>query len=41
MYVQELVDGCSRFDINYLMGSRDGVVHFVERHEMGLFTAEE
>ena len=41
MYVQELVDGCSRFDIHYLVGSRDGVVHFEERHEMGLFTAEE
>ncbi len=41
MYVQELVDGCSRFDINYLVGSRQGVHHFTERHEMGLFRGEE
>ena len=41
MYVQQLVDGCSRFDIHYLVGHRDGVVHFEERHEMGLFTDDE
>ena len=41
MYVQELVDGCSRFDIHYLVGSPQGVVHFEERHEMGLFTDAE
>jgi SAM-dependent methyltransferase len=41
MYVQELVDGCSRLDIHYLVGSRRGVVHFKERHEMGLFTDDE
>jgi SAM-dependent methyltransferase len=41
MYVQELVDGCSRFDIHYLVGSPQGVVHFEERHEMGLFTDDE
>lgn len=41
MYVQELIDGCSRFDINYLVGSGDGVRHYVERHEMGLFRPDE
>ena len=41
MYVQELTDGCSRFDIHYLVGARDGVTHFEERHEMGLFTDDE
>jgi SAM-dependent methyltransferase len=41
MYIQQLVDGCSRFDIHYLVGDRQGVEHFEERHEMGLFTDEE
>jgi SAM-dependent methyltransferase len=41
MYVQELVDGGSRFDIHYLVGTPQGVVHFEERHEMGLFTDDE
>lgn len=41
MYVQTRVDGRSRFDIHYLIGSPAGVTHFVERHEMGLFTEEE
>lgn len=41
MYLQELAGGCSRFDINYLVGSEVGITHYVERHEMGLFTHEE
>jgi SAM-dependent methyltransferase len=41
MYVQELVDRCSRFDIHYLVGGGDGVTHIEERHDMGLFTDEE
>ena len=41
MYIQELVDGCSRFDIHYLVGRPQGVVHFEERHEMGLFADDQ
>ncbi len=41
MYTQEKVDGCSRFDIHYLVGSQEGVVHYTERHEMGLFTGDQ
>jgi hypothetical protein len=28
-------------DMHYLIGTRAGVNHYVERHEMGLFTTEE
>lgn len=30
-----------RFDFNYLVGTPAGVSHFVERHEIGLFTHED
>ena len=31
----------SWFDMEHLVGSADGVEHFVEHHELGLFTVEE
>lgn len=41
MYVQERRDGLSRLEIHYLAGSPRGVEHWVETHEVGLFTDEE
>jgi SAM-dependent methyltransferase len=36
------VDGSlSYFDMHYLIGTPQGTEHFVERHELGLFTVEE
>jgi SAM-dependent methyltransferase len=36
------VDGrLSYFDLHYLIGTPEGTEHFVERHELGLFTVEE
>jgi hypothetical protein len=31
----------SYFDLHYLIGTPEGVEHFVERHELGLFEKEE
>jgi SAM-dependent methyltransferase len=31
----------SYFDLHYLIGTPEGTEHFVERHELGLFTMEE
>jgi SAM-dependent methyltransferase len=31
----------SYFDLHYLIGTPEGTEHFVERHELGLFTTEE
>lgn len=41
MYSSERRELVSRFDIHYLVGHVGGVEHYVERHEMGLFTAEQ
>jgi ubiquinone/menaquinone biosynthesis C-methylase UbiE len=34
-------DRLSYFDLHYLIGTPEGTEHFVERHELGLFTMEE
>lgn len=34
-------DGLSVFDLHHLIGTPEGTVHIVERHEMGLFEEEE
>ena len=36
------VDGrLSYFDMHYLIGTNEKTEHFVERHELGLFTVDE
>jgi ubiquinone/menaquinone biosynthesis C-methylase UbiE len=36
------VDGCiSYFDLHYLIGTPEGTTHWVEHHELGLFTSDE
>ncbi len=37
MYTSKLEDGLSILDIHYLAGTQEEVVHFTERHELGLF----
>ena len=41
MYVSEKEDRVAKLDIHYLVGTRDGVHHFTELHEMGLFSEED
>lgn len=41
MYTSEIDDLISVFNINYLVGTSQGVEYFTERHEMGLFTQEQ
>jgi SAM-dependent methyltransferase len=41
MYTSEIEDKVSVFNINYLVGTPEGISHFTECHEMGLFTHEE
>ena len=41
MYLQQVQDRVSVLDIQYLVGTPDGVESFSERHEVGLFTDEE
>jgi ubiquinone/menaquinone biosynthesis C-methylase UbiE len=41
MYTSELQGTVSIFDINYLVGTPEGVSYFTEKHEIGLFTAQE
>lgn len=41
MYTHEIENLVSVFNINYLVGTPQGVEYFTERHEMGLFTHEQ
>jgi len=41
MNISETYDRVSVFTLHYLVGSKDGIEYFTERHEAGLFTVEE
>jgi ubiquinone/menaquinone biosynthesis C-methylase UbiE len=41
MNISETRDGLSVLDMHYLIATRDGIEHFIEYHELGLFTHEE
>jgi ubiquinone/menaquinone biosynthesis C-methylase UbiE len=41
MYTHKIEGRTSVFDINYLVGTPEGVTYFKEREQMGLFTHEE
>lgn len=41
MYTSEIEGRLSIFKINYLVGTTQGIEHFTERHEMGLFSHQE
>jgi hypothetical protein len=41
MAVAEQQDSLSVEIIHYLIGTKQGISHFSERHELGLFTVEE
>ena len=40
MVIHELRDGLSVLDMHFLLGTRQGVEHFRETHELGLFSPE-
>ena len=41
MYTSEMEGQFAVLDINYMVGTPQGVRYFMERHELGLFTSEE
>jgi len=41
MNISETRGSLSCFTFHYLLGTKEGVVHFTETHELGLFTLEE
>jgi SAM-dependent methyltransferase len=41
MYISEIEDKVTVFNIHYMVGTPEGIECFTERHEMGLFTHEE
>ena len=41
MNVSDVVDDLAVMDMHYMIGTPDGVEHFVERHELGLWTREQ
>lgn len=41
MYISQLRDRTSVYDVHYLVGHENGVSHFIEHEELGLFTRQE
>jgi ubiquinone/menaquinone biosynthesis C-methylase UbiE len=41
MYTSKRVGSCAELNIHYLVGTPDGIDHFTEAHNLGLFDAED
>jgi SAM-dependent methyltransferase len=41
MFISRMEDGLAIWEMNYLVGTAEGIEYFVERHELALFSSDE